>query len=279
MKNIKYTLDTIYKPLSRGNKIEIPNQFLDEYKMFSQIRYSNMGNSSRASNKRVFMKDNLHRIYPNEYKLIHSTLYKRYVEDEIGIKLIAREIGYSYTETRSILKTFNIPIRKGYDVITKNVSEFRRNKAKSEYSKRIGWFSSLDRKQHHTQRGVSGYYYNKSKNKYVWLRSTWEYIYAKFLDKLNIEWDIEVTRFDLDGSTYKPDFFIYNKGELEKIVEIKGYWKDKVWKPEELKCKIGVDVVVIYDISLYLEGNQTYYSQLEEWKTKRILEKNENKRN
>lgn len=272
METIKHTLDTIYKPLSRGNKIEIPKQFLDEYKMFSEIRYSNIGNSARATNKRVFMKDNLHRIYPNEYELIHSTLYKRYVDDEIGIKLIAKEIGYSYTETRNILKTFNIPMRTGYNVVTKNLSEFRRNKAKNEYSKRIGWFSSLDRKQHHTQRGVGGYYFNKSRNKYVWLRSTWEYIYAKFLDKLNIEWDIEVTRFDLDTGTYRPDFFIYNNNELEKIVEIKGYWKDKLWKPEELKNKIGVDVVVIHDISLYLEEGQTYYSQLDEWKIKRILE-------
>ncbi len=271
MDNIKYTLDTIYKPLSRGNKIEIPNQFFDEYKMFSQIRYSKIGNSARATNKRMFMKENIHRIFPNEYELIHSTLYKRYVDDEIGIKLIAREIGYSYTETRNILKVFNIPMRHGYNVVTKNMSDFRRNKAKNEYSKRIGWFSNFDRKQHHTQRGVSGYYYNKSKDKYVWLRSTWEYIYAKFLDKLGLEWDVEVSRFQVLDKTYQPDFFIYNDGKLERIVEIKGYWKDKVWKFDELKKTLNVDFVIINDISKYLEENKTYHSLLEEWKNKRIL--------
>jgi hypothetical protein len=62
-------------------------------------------------------------------------------------------------------------------------------------------------------RGYAGFY------KGYYLRSSYEYAYAKFLDFNSIPWKYEEITFDLG---YKPDFFIYNSTEeLEKIVEIK----------------------------------------------------------
>lgn len=270
MKQTKEFLDRIYKPIATGDCI-IPVQLEDEYINFAMERHHLYGNWANATNKRVFFKKNLDRIYPIEYEYIHNLLYKKYIDDGIGIKLIARMIGYSYTETRSILNAFSIPMRKGYNVVTDNLRTIRSNKLKGEYAARIGWFSTFDRKNHHTQRGVCGFYFNMGRQKYVWLRSTWEYIYAKFLDKICADWDIEVTTFNVIGKTYRPDFFIYNDTLLEKIIEIKGFWKDKEWKTVELNKMLDIDVIVISDISIYIENGETYKSQLKEWKNKRIL--------
>ncbi|NOU67485.1 restriction endonuclease [Paenibacillus sp. LMG 31461] len=65
-------------------------------------------------------------------------------------------------------------------------------------------------------RGYSGYY------RETYLRSSYEYAYAKYLDYLGITWTYEERTFNLGYKTYKPDFFIYDKqNSLLKIVEIK----------------------------------------------------------
>lgn len=87
-----------------------------------------------------------------------------------------------------------------------------------------------------------GYYY-----KSIWMRSSWEVSYAKYLDKNNIKWLYEPKLFNLGRCKYKPDFYLT---ESNHYVEIKGRWyrgaKDKV----NLFRKI-------YDIPLIvLEGNE-----------------------
>jgi hypothetical protein len=65
-------------------------------------------------------------------------------------------------------------------------------------------------------RGYAGYYGEH------YLRSSYEYAYAKYLDFYNLLWNYEEITFDLGYKNYKPDFFLYNQnGKLEKIVEIK----------------------------------------------------------
>lgn len=65
-------------------------------------------------------------------------------------------------------------------------------------------------------RGYAGFYGEH------YLRSSYEYAYAKYLDYHNIPWSYEDSTFDLGYKNYKPDFFFYNQnGEIEKIVEIK----------------------------------------------------------
>ncbi|WP_035322045.1 restriction endonuclease [Peribacillus kribbensis] len=65
-------------------------------------------------------------------------------------------------------------------------------------------------------RGYSGFY------KGVFLRSSYEYAYVKYLDYIGQKWKYEVRSYDLGYKIYKPDFFLYNcSGDLEKIIEVK----------------------------------------------------------
>ncbi|WP_342432289.1 restriction endonuclease [Neobacillus sp. FSL H8-0543] len=65
-------------------------------------------------------------------------------------------------------------------------------------------------------RGYAGFY------KEHYLRSSYEYAYARYLDYYSIPWGYEDITFDLGYKIYKPDFFFYDlKGNLQKVVEIK----------------------------------------------------------
>ena len=53
-----------------------------------------------------------------------------------------------------------------------------------------------------------------------YLKSTLEYIYAKYLDHMEVKWDYEIKTFQLsNGGSYKPDFYLT---ETSQFVEIKG---------------------------------------------------------
>lgn len=72
-------------------------------------------------------------------------------------------------------------------------------------------------------RGYCGWYTNKDGKK-MFLRSLKEYMYAKHLDKVDAHFLTECMSFEIDGVSYKPDFFIYSDKdykELTQIVEIK----------------------------------------------------------
>jgi hypothetical protein len=83
----------------------------------------------------------------------------------------------------------------------------------------------------------------------VFLRSTLEFIYARSLDIDRVSYRTEEISYIIGNKTYKPDFFLYEKEKLTKIVEIKGN------KPEALKAKeryspfflvLGVDYEVMW---------------------------------
>lgn len=92
-------------------------------------------------------------------------------------------------------------------------------------------------------RGYSGYY------KGVYLRSSYEYAYAVYLDHNNIIWRYEEKIFDLGECKYKPDFFIYDTDfRLKYIIEVKSGQKDQV---SEAVKKINL-MKQIYNIDCYL---------------------------
>lgn len=65
-------------------------------------------------------------------------------------------------------------------------------------------------------RGYAGFY------KGHYLRSSYEYAYAKYLDYQLIKWSYEDKVFDIGYRLYKPDFFFYDdNGDVVRIVEIK----------------------------------------------------------
>lgn len=67
-----------------------------------------------------------------------------------------------------------------------------------------------------SNRGYAGFY------KGIYLRSSYEYAYARYLDFYGLKWKFEMQIFDLGYKLYKPDFFILNPdNSIKKIVEIK----------------------------------------------------------
>ncbi len=68
------------------------------------------------------------------------------------------------------------------------------------------------------------YHAHKTKYKSIWMRSSWEAAYARYLDSNSITWLYESKTFDLkNGTTYTPDFFL---PKTKEYIEIKGYWRD-----------------------------------------------------
>ncbi|OLN23339.1 hypothetical protein BTO30_05065 [Domibacillus antri] len=78
-------------------------------------------------------------------------------------------------------------------------------------------------------RGYAGFY------KDFYLRSSYEYAYAVYLDHHSIPWSYEDKIYDIGFKKYKPDFFFYDQyGNVEKIVEIKS--RDSQAKKDAQHC-------------------------------------------
>ena len=151
-------------------------------------------------------------------------ILKKYYEDGYGYKLLVKKInleGFTYTRCRKILKDLGINVRKGNNVITEHLRIVRRENAKVAGTFK-NWPVLKPELIKNNKRFIGGYYYNKSKSKYVYLRSSWEYAYAKWLDDTQQIWDIELKQFKINNDLlYLPDFFIYDGDKIKKIVEIK----------------------------------------------------------
>lgn len=62
----------------------------------------------------------------------------------------------------------------------------------------------------------------------VRMDSKWEVGVAIYLTEAQIEWKYNEKGFKLsDGRTYYPDFFIYENGNFNKLIEVKGYFRDE----------------------------------------------------
>lgn len=217
---------------------------------------------------------------------IYAEIVLYYFEKQWGIKLLARNVlGVSYTKCRSIFVFFGLQYRTGRNVVTESARQFRKQKSIEENRNNVGFNSpEVSRFGNTTHRGVQGYYLNQSTNEYVWLRSTYEYIFAKFLDKIHAKWKTEQSVHLLsDGTRYRPDFYIYNDlWELQQIVEIKWFWDNRAYKPELLKSEFfsetNVDVILIKDISQYIQNDLTYEKELKEWKIVKISKEQKSSR-
>ena len=221
------------------------------------------------------------------FYLTNEYIKNLYYNMGYGIKKITKEIDCNITNV--VLRTYmidfaGIKLRKNNEV-TDWLKKFRSKKARKEFNNKIGFFSEgiqENLKTNKTRRGIQGYYFNVSMNKYVWLRSSWEYIYAKWLDKNNIKWDIEVKNYIIDkntGESYRPDFFIYENDKITKIVEVKGYWKNRLYKFEKLKTIIekNISFVLVDKIKPYSDNVN---KDIRIWKKERKLKINyENKKN
>ena len=183
-----------------------------------------------------------------------------------GFKLIGRELNTSYSKIRTILiKLFKISTRTGYDVVPFRLKQFRSEKAKLE-----GFGKEWPIKYVRSNKGIQGYYWNRHFGKYCWLRSSYEYIYAKFLDRKNIKWNSEIKYFILeDGRKYLPDFFIYDGDLVKYVVEIKGGYK--IYDRGKQDLFKEYPVIVVRNIKDYLQEGNNLRKELILWKQNRVL--------
>lgn len=80
------------------------------------------------------------------------------------------------------------------------------------------------------------------KYKDIWMHSTWEVIYAKYLDKNNIKWQYESKAFDLGDTTYTPDFYLPEK---DLYIEVKGYWRVDAKNKFKLFQKLYSNITIL----------------------------------
>lgn len=213
----------------------------------------------------------------SKYKDLKEFLDDIYTKQGYGIKYLIKTYNFNitYSSFRHLIMFLpNIELHSDR-IATNGLKKQRSENSKKQYKEKRGWFKpgvQESIKHRSDARGVQGYYWNESKQKYVWLRSSWEYSYAKWLNKQKINWDVEVQGFRLqDGHLYRPDFFIFDENnKLIKIVEIKGYWKRDEYKPKLLNEDLyNIDVIIIDNIKPYQE-----YNDLKTWKNIRKLKLN-----
>lgn len=222
--------------------------------------------------KRYTFTDKIFEDY--RYNDLKELLDDVYTKQGYGIKYLIKhyDLDITYTSLRNLLIFLPDIDLHSNKIATDGLKKQRSKNSKDNYKNHTGFFKpgvqeSIKHKS--DARGVQGYYWNESKQKYVWLRSSWEYSYAKWLNKQKVNWDVELNSFRLiDGHLYRPDFFIFDdNNQLIKIVEIKGYWKRDEYKPKLLTEQLKeIDIILIDDITPYQEKND-----LKIWKTIRKL--------
>lgn len=187
-------------------------------------------------------------------QLDNDYLRHLYIERGIGIKVLSRAFGLTYSRMRTLLNSYaRIELRT-----CRESTDFLRSiRSERVLGKNNPWYDwpSSNPQLHRISRGIQGYY-ERTNGQHVWLRSSWEYIYASWLDANHIEWKYEDYGITLsNGERYRPDFLIYENGQLTKIVEIKGYFDNRRYKAEILKQDLAgkVEVVIIDDISVYTD--------------------------
>uniref|UniRef100_A0A6M3JWQ5 Putative capsid protein n=1 Tax=viral metagenome TaxID=1070528 RepID=A0A6M3JWQ5_9ZZZZ len=204
---------------------------------------------------------------------IESKEYLKNKYDEgYGLKVIARCLGLTYTKIRTLFRYLSIDHRKGRDIVTDKVREFRSMRVMGDRSPWKDWPKRYPEMLKDCSRGIQGYY-RKKDNSFVYLRSSWEYVFAKWLDNHNIDWKYEYKQYKLsNGETYRPDFFIFKDGELKMIIEIKGYYKDREHKIDVFRKDYSdIKIVKISKISDYTPYSES--KEKKEWLKERLLEK------
>lgn len=102
-------------------------------------------------------------------------------------------------------------------------------------------------------RGYAGFY------KEFYLRSSYEYAYAKYLDHYKIPWSYEDKTYNIGNRSYKPDFFFYDQNNnLVKIVEIKSRNKEAKAKAIEALATIEKRYKISCELISYEELLELY---------------------
>lgn len=186
-----------------------------------------------------------------------------YWNKEYGLKEIASLLGITYSKTRTLFTLAGIEHRKGRGVITSRLKKSRSDRA-LDNNPWTDWPTKNPGLAKRNGRGIQGVYEGK------WLRSTYEFIYAKWLDRTNQTWKYEESQYQTPFGGYRPDFFIYKDSKLSAIVEIKGLWystsEERIKKTNFLKQTLDIPVSIITDVTPYIEAGSNYEKEKLIWK-------------
>lgn len=208
----------------------------------------------------------------DQFNLYAETLRSDFVDlySRFGLKTIVAliEEPLTYSRLRRMFSELNIEFQKR--TCTDDLRRLRSINAKKSERLR-DWTNKFKQ----PDRGIQGYYKNRS-GELVWLRSSWEYAYAKYLDDTNVDWKFEVRNYLLaDGSTYRPDFFIYENDKLVEVVEVKSFYfetaQKRVEKAKRASNEFGFRLKIVGETELREICNLR--KSLREWKSTRILSK------
>ena len=207
----------------------------------------------KCQNRKFFIdKDELINLYHIQKKSIidiskifnccYGTIYKWLLNYNIKIKTKKEtHLGKKRPEHSKLMKGDGNPIFG-----TQRPESVREKISKSRMGKYTGRNSGMFGKKpsHKCSYGKGGKYNN------VWMKSSYELKYAKYLDQHNIKWLYEPKAFDLGETTYRPDFYL---PELDSWIEVKGYWTEEATNKFNLFKKLYSNIkIYIIDKSALL---------------------------
>jgi hypothetical protein len=156
--------------------------------------------------------------------------------------------GKSYIERYGEEKAQEIKKKLRTHKKTRNVTEKQELERRKKISKTMKNNPDVGGLREGSGRGVKQWYVSPIAGK-VYLRSSYEIEYAKWLDNNNIQWKQNLIKFPYEWKNeirfYYPDFYLI---DLDKYVEIKGYKTEKdiaKWKnfPFELEVLFKQDLL------------------------------------
>jgi hypothetical protein len=161
---------------------------------------------------------------------------KRYCETcekELNITAVYKNTKKCQACYLKTIKGKNHPLYgKHHSKKSKNKISMTRIKNGNSKGRKNGMFGKI------AKHGKGAYYKN------VYMRSSYEIAYAKYLDKNNIKWLYEYKTFDLGYTTYTPDFYL---PETDTYVEIKGWWRPDAKKKfrlfKKLYSKVKIEIL------------------------------------
>lgn len=193
-----------------------------------------------------------------------------------GYKFLAAGLETTYPVIRNLILKYMTTIepRRGQSVVTDILREKRRDNVSGEKSPWFDWPNKYPELHKNSVRSIQGYYISPIAGK-VWLRSTYEFVYAKWLDRNNFNWRFEVQSYVLpDGQRYRPDFFIYDEHDnLVSVVEIKSsyYHENRAHKFFMFKeAYPDINASIIFNIGKFTTKESNYPKELKEWKKTRL---------
>lgn len=217
-----------------------------------------------------------------EYSELVRLLRILYIEKELGIKTLCRllseqGVAMTYTPCRRVVQSLLGPdFRRGRSQVTETLKLIRSENAKKTTPWR-DWPRKYPTKNINSKKYLGGYFFNTSKTKWVYLRSSWEYAYAAYLESRGSTWDVECQSYLLgNGSYYRPDFFIYVDNKLDHIVEIKStYFNGSLNRLEKFQMfqseYPNIRSEVVLNNELFMMIGKSPNRVLQEWKSVRRM--------